>query len=82
MSDFELNQSINILESLPSDLLKKGENKPILLYNGCSRSATGFKDSFVEGNLVQIWHPHLTGGIGASCEATHERTFKYEVINN
>ena len=82
MSDFELNQSIHILESLTSDLLKKDDNKPILLYTGCSRSATGFRDDSVEGTLVRLCHPYQIDGISAQLEATHKGTIHYEENND
>ena len=69
-----------VLESIPSSLINKCDNKPIILYIGCSRSTTGFKDDFVE-SLVQICHPHLMDSIGASLEATYEVNLHYEVIN-
>ena len=71
LGDFELQQVIFFLEILSSDLLHKGDTKPIILGTVWSRSATGFRYDFVEGNIMQIYHPHLIGGIGASLEAYH-----------
>ena len=80
MGDIELNKVRSVLGIILSYLLNKGGTKPIILYIGCSRSTTGFKDDFVE-SLVQICHPHLMDSIGASLEATYEVNLHYEVIN-
>ena len=66
LSDFELNQLISVLESLPSSLLNKSDTKPIILDTDLYRSDNGFKDDFVEVNLVQLCHPCLIYVIGAS----------------
>ena len=42
-----LNQVRYVLESLPSDLLNKGDTETIILDTGFSRIDTGFIDDFV-----------------------------------
>ena len=81
LSDFKLHQLRYVLKSLTSEIINKDDTNPIILDNGCSRSATGFRDDFVDGNIVWLCHTHLMKGIGASLEATHEVTLHYEVIN-
>ena len=66
LSDFELNQLMSVLESLPSSLINKSDTKPIILDTGLYKSGHGSKDDFVEVNLMQLCHPHLMDGIGAS----------------
>ena len=71
LRDLELRKVRYVLEILPSYLINKGDTNLIILYNGCPRIATGFRDDFVEGNLVHLCHPHLMDGIGNSLESTH-----------
>ena len=66
LSELELQQVISILESIPSDLLNKGDTKNIILENGLSRSDTGFRYYFVEGTLVNLFHNHGMDGIDDS----------------
>ena len=61
---------------------QQGWHKSKFLDNGCSISATGFRDDFVERTLVQIYHTHLMEGIVDSLEATQQGTLYYEVIND
>ena len=70
------------MESIPSALINKGDNKPIILDIGCYRIATGFRNEFLEGTLVWLCHTHLMGRIGASLEANHEGTPQYGVIKD
>ena len=56
--------------------------KPIILDTGCSRKNNGFRDEFVEGILVPLYHPHPMDVIGASSEATHWVTLHYEYIHH
>ena len=80
--NFELNQVISVLEIIPSDLRNNGDTKPILLDTGCSKSSTGFKEDFLEGTLVQLFHTYLMDGICASLESTHELTLHKKIIND
>ena len=80
--DLELNQVIAILENIPSALINKVDTKPIILAIGFSRSATGFRHEFLEGNILQMYHTHMMDGIGASLEEIHEENPHYEVIND
>ena len=68
LSDLVLQKVISVLEILTSALLKKGDTKPIILDNVCSRISTGFRYDFVDGTLVQICHPHLMDGILPPCK--------------
>ena len=77
-----MQQVISFLESLPSYLLNKGDTKPIILATGCSRSYTGFRCDFLEGDIVQLCHTYLMGGIGTSLGETHKLILHYEVIND
>ena len=51
-SDFGLHQIRYLLENIPSTLINKGDTNPIILDTGFSKSATGFRDGLVEGDLV------------------------------
>ena len=66
LSDLELQKVRTVLKSLLSDLLDKYSTKPIILDTDWSKSATGFRDDFVEATLVQILHTHLMYGIDES----------------
>ena len=82
LGDLELQQVIDVLENIPSALINKVDTKPIILAIGFSRSATGFRHGFLEGNLVQMYHTHVMGGICASLGAIHEENPHYEGIND
>ena len=72
LSDFELHQVRYVLESIHSTLPNKRKPKPIILYSGFSRSDTGFRNDFMEGDIVRLCHTHVMDVIGASSEANHE----------
>ena len=68
------------LEALPTNLLTPGEVKNIIIYSGCSKTVTGFKDDFMD---LQPLDQHLImEGIAGQLHATHKGTVRYEVIDS
>ena len=62
------------LSTLPTDLVHKGDLKPLVIDSGASNNATGDKSDFVPGTLKPMDHDYLLEGIGSTLNATHKGT--------
>ena len=83
MSPEGLDELKEVLQTIPTALLKEGDIKPVVIDTGASRISSGFRDDFVPGTLKKLKDPYRLDGIaGSSSSATHEGVVKYEVLGD
>ena len=75
-------QVLDALQSLPNQLIQKGDVIPLIMDTGASRTVTGMKDDFLPGTLHDLATPLVLGGVEGKLVAEQAGTVRYEMLDD